>query len=48
MASLRAAFEEKACVGMAELEHAKDKIIMGAERKSGEPGVSILQPVHIC
>ena len=34
MASLKAAFDEKAEVGLKELEFAKDKIIMGAERKS--------------
>ena len=34
MASLKAAFEDKVSVGMAELEYAKDKIVMGAERTS--------------
>lgn len=34
MAALKAAIEEFACVSMKHLEFAKDKIIMGAERKS--------------
>jgi len=34
VAALKAARESKLAVGQADLEHAKDRIIMGAERKS--------------
>ena len=34
MAALKAARDSKLAVGQADLEHAKDRIIMGAERKS--------------